>query len=591
MAFLGLVVILEVLMRARFASSLSLVFSIIMLALLAGCQSCDGEGGLEAAEATIRTAEESVDFGMVRVGMSASQSLRVENLGSAVLDLTEISIKEGPYAEWFTVSPRSERVGVGSSREIEITFSPRDEEQAQATLVLSSNDEENPVHEVTLTGTGFIPLVDVSPLRIDFGNVVLETSKQETVSLTNNGEEAANVRIRSVTGQGSSHYRVQSPAGAVDGSFVLMPGESSEIDVTYAPTTRGRHLAAFTIEPCDGCMPAMLDLAGVGIDSGLVVEPSAIEFGAANPGSPVSQPVTFKNIGNKQVQILGLSIVSLTGGTPSQAFWVEHGELPFSLEEGDEVEVEVFFGPNDLQHHVAGLEWESSDERNQTGRIPMSGKGGGPDIELVPDVLSFGLVALGSPMPSSLVIMNNGFDRLTVSDVEILDEPAFQLVSPPSQTVLEVGEYMEVPIRFDPTVEGRHDGRVVVFSDDPDEPETYAALNGEAVNLPPCEFSVHPAEVRFGIVDRNRSRVQQFSVTNEGDDGEACLIAVLDLTPSTPDAFSLPGGEISGYLLESGDTMRVDVAFSPERHGEYEGEVEFYVSDPTAPRQTVSLYG
>ncbi len=559
--------------------------------LLACGDACDGGGGLQRAEPDINVTEDSIEFGLVRVGMASTTSLRVENIGSALLDLKEIYVAEGPYADWFTVSPRTDRVGIGSSREIEITFSPRDEEEAQALLVIEHNDDEKPTQEVMLYGTGFIPLVDVSPLRLDFGNVVLETSKKETVSLRNNGDEPANVLIRSVTGQGGTHYRVEPPAGATDGRFVLMPDESAVIDVTYAPTTRGRHLAAFTIEPCDGCMPAMLDLAGVGIDSGLIVEPTAIEYGAVNPGSPISRPVTFKNIGNRHVQIIGLTIVSLTGGEPSSAFWVDYDQLPFDLNEGDEVEIDVYFGPNDLQHHVAGLEWESTDNRNESGRIPLSGRGGGPDIELVPEVLSYGLVAVGAPMPRNLVILNNGFDRLEIYDIEILDEPAFSLVDPPGHVSLDVGDVFQVPIEFNPQEAGGHQGRVVVRSNDPDEPEATALLNGEAVDLPPCQFSVNPEEIRFGIVDRNRSRLQQFSVTNEGDDGEQCLIAVLDLEEGTPDVFELPGGQITGLLLEPAETIRVDVSFTPNRHGVFEGGVEFYVSHPDAPRQTVGLHG
>ncbi|MDF1565497.1 MAG: choice-of-anchor D domain-containing protein [Deltaproteobacteria bacterium] len=576
-------------MRSTTLLTTPIVLFGLALSLSVSACSCDNGGGVTSTNAIPTVDQEHLDFGDVEVGGARIIELELSNTGQGTLKV-ENTLITGTGKDWFQVSPRKVTLATGGIARIEVTFQPIDVGVADATITFFSNSRDVPEKVVTVTGRGFIPAVAVTPQALDFGNVIVETLKTLSITVSNTGTDAAGVRLRPLTGQSAAQFEMTAPAGTSGEVFLLEAGNEATIDVTYSPALTGRHLAAFTIEPCDACQPVNVNLSGVGIESGLVVEPASIDFGAVNPGSTLTRPITFRNIGNRQVQITGVDPVSLTqGSAPDPAFSVESLTLPIVLDEGDVVPVGITFSPGDLNSHTGAIGWYSTDPKNPEGQVVVVGRGGGPDIELLPPSVEFGPVAMGAPLTRRVIITNVGFENLVISDIAIRGSTDFTIVSSPTDLVLPVGDVREVVVAFDPTTEASIEGELVVSSNDADELEAIAELHGTGIDLPPCSPLVTPPALNFGNVERNKRRTLEFGVTNPAGASDQCLVSVLDLTGDSDPEFSLPAGPLNGILLDPGQTQRVAVEFMAADNGSYHGTVRFYVSDPSNPEIDVAL--
>ncbi len=127
-----------------------------------------GIGKGEPGTQDIAVSPLSLDFGNVAVSKEFAMKVVVKNEGGAVLEVDSTNVKGQDADQWkvtdgaapFTISP-------GDSHEVTISMSPTTEGAKSASLQIVSNDpDENPI-EVSLTGNGFIDLMQ--EITIVFG--------------------------------------------------------------------------------------------------------------------------------------------------------------------------------------------------------------------------------------------------------------------------------------------------------------------------------------------------------------------------------------------------------------------------------------
>ncbi|MCA9785745.1 MAG: choice-of-anchor D domain-containing protein, partial [Candidatus Cloacimonetes bacterium] len=90
------------------------------------------------------------DFGSQYVGGSTSRVVRVRNLGSETLQISNIIAGLPDYTPSFT----SVTLEPGLFSDLEIVFSPAQSGDRGTLLSLISNDPQQPIHDLTLSGTG-----------------------------------------------------------------------------------------------------------------------------------------------------------------------------------------------------------------------------------------------------------------------------------------------------------------------------------------------------------------------------------------------------------------------------------------------------
>lgn len=106
-----------------------------------------------------------------------------------------------------------------------------------------------------------------------------------------------------------------------------------------------------------------------------------------------------------------------------------------------------------------------------------------PDIDVVPASLAFGATAVGTHADLTFTIRNVGSADLHVDSLEFtgLSKAAYSLVSPPAVpfTLAALTGSKTVTVRFTPTAAQNYDyAKLVIGSDDPDEPVVELALTG-----------------------------------------------------------------------------------------------------------------
>ncbi|MDO9576403.1 MAG: kelch repeat-containing protein [Candidatus Cloacimonadales bacterium] len=131
----------------------------------------------------ITTLTEFLDFGFVYIGEDSTLTITISNSGNGIL---EAELSTGTNE--FSVYPENFNLEPEDSLEIEVTFTPIYEGVIIDTLIISSNDPENPEIEVFLTGEGVI--------QVSADNNQLPTAKYDLCNYPNPFNPTTEIRFQ-----------------------------------------------------------------------------------------------------------------------------------------------------------------------------------------------------------------------------------------------------------------------------------------------------------------------------------------------------------------------------------------------------------
>jgi hypothetical protein len=198
----------------------------------------------------------SMLFGNVMIGQSATTPLTLKNTGTASLSVTAITPSGAGYSVNgfilpLTLAPNATAVG-------NVVFAPTTSASIAGTIKVTSNSS-TAAPTVSLSGTGVAQLtflLNLSASSLNFGPIDLGTTGSQNVSLTNTGTGSVSVTSATVTGTG---YSV--PATF---PFTIAAGASRSIAITFTPALTG--LANGTIAFVSNATnsPATLTITGTG---------------------------------------------------------------------------------------------------------------------------------------------------------------------------------------------------------------------------------------------------------------------------------------------------------------------------------------
>ena len=174
----------------------------------------------------------------------------------------------------------------------------------------------------------------VSPL-IAFGSVNDGASSTNAFTLTNNGSVSATISQVSVSGTAFSVSGINAP-------YVLQPGGSATLSVTFAPITATSYSGIVTITSDAGNSPLNIALSGTGAqppEAQLSATPASEGFGNVNVGSTATHTITLTNNGNASATV---SQVSVSGN----GFSMSGLSAPYTLAAGATTSFQVTFSPN-----------------------------------------------------------------------------------------------------------------------------------------------------------------------------------------------------------------------------------------------------
>ena len=218
----------------------------------------------------------SHDFGDTPIGSTGSKSLRLKSIGTADLTVTTTGFR-GSNPDFSIISGGAFVITIGDSHDVIVDFTPGGVGVKNDTLDIASDDPDQPIISIPLTGNGItVPDIAISPASHDFGSVAQGTMVMQTFTVTNNGQADLNVSLTEIVGTDAGDFSIVTGGG----SFVLTPTSSQTIEIGFLPTATGPRSATLRVTSDDPDQ-GQLDVALTGTCL------------AANlPGSPVTFSVT-----------------------------------------------------------------------------------------------------------------------------------------------------------------------------------------------------------------------------------------------------------------------------------------------------------
>jgi hypothetical protein len=242
----------------------------------------------------------SLNYGDVFIGSDSSLSVTITNTGTADLDVSSIALGVGTSSDFAITSGPADIVLVpGANTTVVVTYSPSDVGVDSGTLVIESDDSDEPTVTVSLSGNGVtvaVPEIDVVPLSLNYGDVFIGADSSLTVTITNTG--SADLEVTGIDlGAGSSPEFTITSGPALPANII--PGDNVIVEVTYSPSDENDDSGTLVIESSDADEPEVtVSLIG----SGVIVAEIEVTIDI-KPGSDPNS-INLKNKGVIPVAIL-----------------------------------------------------------------------------------------------------------------------------------------------------------------------------------------------------------------------------------------------------------------------------------------------
>ena len=271
-----------------------------------------------------------LDYGQVKVGESKVLSVTVANEGDADLQVNQCGID----GIGFSVADGCALTLVaGATKEIGVKFSPTDVVDYNGTLTVTSNVGAK---SVSLKGQGAGGKISISPAQLDFGTVVVNSTKTMPLQVSNTGNMSYAI---SGISNPSSPYTLNYTGGM---PIELLPGTSYNINVTFSPSTPGFYTGNIKITNnavnSQGGVETIL-FQGQAISANITIDPSQLAFEAVAVGSTQTKSLKIKNNTQKEVIIKKIN-------SPLSPFALENPpSTPYTIGAGGDLDILVNFSP------------------------------------------------------------------------------------------------------------------------------------------------------------------------------------------------------------------------------------------------------
>jgi len=327
---------------------------------------------------------------------SAPQVITLTNVGSQALSISSIS-STAPFAQ---TNDCGNSLASSSSCTINVTFAPTTAGTSSGTLSVTDGAAGSP-QVASLTGTGTGPLVTLSPVSLNFGNVnVGSVSSSQVVTVSNAG--TATLNISSITT--SSEFGLYNYCPST-----LSAGQTCTVSVAFSPTSTGTQTGLLSVADNAIGSPQTVSLTGVGTAPQVSLSPTSLTFGTqlVNTRS-VAQPVTLVNSGTATLTISSI----VTGSSFGQT-----NNCGGSVNAGGSCVINVTFSPiGQGPRSGSVLIYDNATGSPQS----VSCSGTGTVVRLFPTSVNFGTVKIGNTSASKTVILTNiGTASINITSVSL----------------------------------------------------------------------------------------------------------------------------------------------------------------------------
>jgi len=501
----------------------------------------------------------SIDFGTVSNGLKGTANLALNNLGSADLTISMITLTGTAFGISGITTPKT--ISAGQSAQATVTFSPTTAGAASGSIAIVSNDPTNPTLNIPLSGTGSAAptgQLSASPTSLSFGSVAIGSSPTQQVTLTNTGNAVVQISNISPSGAGFAVSGLTAPA-------TLNPSQTATLTVSFAPAAVGSVTGSVVVTSNANGSPLTIALSGTGAQAGLSVTPASFNFGSVVEGQTKSQSFAVANTGTATLTI---SQIAANGS----GFSISGLNAPATIAAGQSTTFNALFAPT-AAGSLSGSVVISSNAPNSPNAVALSGTGVAASATLSanPTSVSFTGINVGSSSSKTVTITNSGNTSLTISQVTV-NAKDFTESGISTPLTLSAGQNVVMNVSFTPTASEQISGNITVATSQ--GTSAVVPVSGGGVQ---AALTIIPSSVSFGNVSVGSPNSQTVQLTDSGTGVLTISQVSASGTGFSTSALSLP------LSLNPSQSTTFNVQFAPASAGSVTGSVSVVSNAPNSP--------
>ena len=505
----------------RWSLPASLVLSLLALLCSFGCDET-----VRQSFPQIEVEPNPVVMPAVRVGENTTKRMTIRNAGGSQLIITEIDFSNTIDSREFQVEHPELPIRLESEEElvISLVYGPLDVGIDEGELIFTSNDRSTMQYRVpirtTVSNTDLI--ADPNPLGLfsPQGETV-----RESVRLFNIGSVPIVIEQFSLSANTDDEFRLVTESMRVE----LAQDDEMMVEIEYTPGDRQDDYGELIFETNSMGQPrVVVQLQGATPSPEIVVTPETVNFGAIDLNDESEQIEVF--VENRGTQPLIISNIGLALATPppNNDQFTLHDLPDFSagditVEPLNIISFSVSYHPTVEGRHETSIVIENNDVDESIKTVPLIGRVRQPCIQVIPEQVDFGPVALNIESAHSMLnVVNCGDLPLTIADLAI-DDDAFSWAPlegfARTDVMLEPLQSMPIEVWFtNRNVRQGEEvtGTLTVNNDSPDNPALEVPLRATGGGAPNCTLIVLPRRVDFGLVARGRTVTRTLDILNRG---------------------------------------------------------------------------
>lgn len=517
------------------------------------------DGTITTAQPQISLTPGTVDLGTVSIGSKGTSTLSVGNTGASDLTISMITVNGAEFGISGITTPKT--ISAGQTVPVTVGFNPTTAGTAQGSIVLTSNDPNNPTSTVSLAGTGSSSPVGklvANPSSLTFLSVAVGTNSSQSFTLTNSGTASVTISNIAAAGPGFSVSGVSLPV-------TLGPSENAILSAKFTPRAAGAANGSITVTSNAPGSPLTISLGGTGALSGLSVSPPSFNFGSVVDGQTKSQNFTLTNTGNATLTVTQISVAG--AGYSASGL-----NTPTAIAAGKTATFSMLFAPSSAGS-LSGSVSIASDAPGSPSVAALSGTGVAASVTISPSPgsINFGSVNAGNSSSKTVTFTNGGNSTVTISQVAVnaKDVTASGIATP---MTLTPGQKASLDLTFNPSAAENVTGNVTVTSSQGSSAVIPVSGSGVQAGL-----ALTPSIVSFGNVTIGSPNSQTVQIANTGN--AVLTISQLSVTGSgfSTSSVSLP------LSINPGATSTFNVQFAPQSAGIVLGSVSLLSNAPNSP--------
>ena len=345
---------------------------------------------------------DNIDMGEVIIGELKDSIITayIENNENFDLNIENISFSGSNPSDFEVISPVFPmEVKTGEIKDVEFRFEPTAVGLREAIIEVRTAYASFNNH---ITGTGIIPEIELGSKLIDFGKVIVGDAKDTSVSavITNNSNNLLTITdVRKLTPD-SVQFEILSGGGI----FELLPDESREMELRFAPGKAGRTSGRLAFYYDGSGSPAIVNLYGEGIRYLPEIIAPPLDFRSLVCESSKLDSIPVTNSGGETLEIYearieGVNQDDFSLADPFSGMQIEPDSTRF---------LKLYYSPLSIGDSRAELTLESNAYPDSILVLELTGRKDTLSLGLSDREIDLGVLCPGERVISDFDIINNG---------------------------------------------------------------------------------------------------------------------------------------------------------------------------------------